>query len=383
MKLLHISDLHLGKKLHDFSLLEDQRHILHRLLRIAAEEKADGVLVAGDIYDKTIPPVEAVALWDDFLTELSGLGICVLAISGNHDSPERLQYGSRIMQGQRVHIAGEYRGTLPSVTLHDAHGPCHVHLMPYLRPSTVNRHLDAKTASFQDCVAAALAAGSLNPAERNILVAHQFVTCGGQPPEASDSETKSLGGTDEVDAALFDAFDYVALGHIHKPQRMGRDTLRYSGSPLKFSFSESRYAKSATLVTLGEKGSVSIALLPLCPLRDLKQWKGTLAELQTRKCYDAASQDSYMHITLTDDAPILDAIGKVRVIYPRVMLLDFEGSPTSGGAQAAALTSRDVREKTPLALFSGFFEMQNGRPMSASECEAFAVAAGEEEGWRA
>lgn len=382
MKLLHLSDLHLGKRVHEFSMLDDQRHILSCLLTLARQEAIDGVLIAGDIYDKTIPPVEAVELLDDFLTELTISGFPVFLISGNHDSPERLRFGSRILQRGQVHIAAAYTGHLPIITLTDAFGPVDIHLMPFLRPSDVNRQLGTSCASYQEAVKKVLHASPLDPSRRNVLIAHQFVTHSGQPPQISDSEVPSLGGIDQVDASLFHAFDYVALGHIHKPQAMGRQELRYAGSPLKYSFSEAKHEKKATLIELSKKGEVHIHLFPLSPRRELLEWSGSLRALETRQCYTSAPKESYMHITLTDRAEMVDAIGKVREVYPHTMLLDFAATGTDPTIRQGSLTQEDIQQQTPLQLFSGFFESQTGSSLTDSQQALFArvVQEGTEKG---
>ena len=372
---MHMSDLHVGKRVNEFSMIEDQKYIFKEILHIISGESIDGILIAGDIYDKSVPSGEAVDVFDDFLTGISAKNIPVFIISGNHDSPERLNFGSRIMQKHNVHIAGEYNGAISKITMKDEFGVVNIFLMPYLKPAVVNRKLDAEATSFDQCVREALNIAEVDISERNILVAHQFVTAGGKNPETSDSETKSLGGMDNVDISAFGKFDYVALGHIHGAQKMGRDTVRYSGSPLKYSFSECRHKKSVTLITVKEKDNIDIQQIAISPKRDMKELRCTLEELQAGKTITQAECDAYVHITLTDEDEIVDAIGKVRAVYPNVMLLDFDNKRTKENHDKSVLTGDDILEKSPLELFSSFYENQNNIPMSEAQIKVFAEIA--------
>lgn len=367
MKLMHIADLHIGKKVNEFSMIEDQKYILKEILKIAATEEVEGIMIAGDVYDKSIPPAEAVDLLDDFLTALAKSEMKVFMISGNHDSPERLEFGSRIMGKHRIHIVGDYKGEIPKVTLVDDFGKIHIHLMPYLKPIMVNRKLAVKASSFEEAIRLALEECEINEKERNILVSHQFVTASGSDPERSDSEVKSLGGLDNVDVKLFKAFDYVALGHIHRPQAMGRDTVRYSGSPLKYSFSEVKHQKSVVILELSEKGKIEFKLIPLIPIREMKELSCNLEELRAGKTLEKVEADAYVHITLTDEEEITDAIAKVRDIYPNVMLLDFDNLRSRENFDINRLTGQDLKEKTSLELFRDFYLNQNNVEMNEEE----------------
>jgi exonuclease SbcD len=371
MKLMHISDLHVGKRVNDFSMLEDQKIIFNEIVQIAADEAVDGILIAGDIYDKTIPSAEAVDLFDDFITDISKNRIPIFLISGNHDSPERLDFGSRIMGKHQVYIAGQYNGEIPRISMEDDHGRVNVFLMPYLKPAVVNRKLSCETVSFDECVRKALDQVIIDSSERNLLVAHQFVTAGGNPPDLSDSETKSLGGVDNVDVSAFDAFDYVALGHIHGPQKMGRETVRYSGSPLKYSFSECRQKKSVTIIELKEKGTVSSFQKELHPIRNMHEIRCSLEELKQGRTLNTIPVDSYVHVTLTDEDEIIDAVGKVREIYPNVMLLDFDNRRTRENKDISQLNGEDLKQKSPMELFGDFFRNQNNFEMTDSQTEVF------------
>ncbi len=360
MKFLHLADLHLGKRVNGFSMLEDQAHILRQILAILDDEQPDGVLIAGDVYDKSVPSVEAVGLLDSFLTELRARGVPVLLISGNHDSPERLAFGGRVMDGCGIHISPVYDGALAPVTLHDAFGPVHVWLLPFVKPAHVRRWFpDADIESYTDAVAEAVAHMGIDTAARNVLVTHQFVTGGTR----SGSEELSVGGTDNVDSGVFAPFDYVALGHLHGAQHIGRETIRYAGSPLKYSFSEARQHKSVTVVTLGEKGDVQVRTVALTPLRELREIRGSYDELTARSFYEHTTYRSdYLHLILTDEQDVFDAISRLRTIYPYLMTLDYDNARTraAGGMSVPAETER----RTPLELFEALYQRQNHRPMS-------------------
>lgn len=360
MKFLHLADLHLGKRVNGFSMLEDQAHILRQILAILDDEQPDGVLIAGDVYDKSVPSVEAVGLLDGFLTELRARGVPVLLISGNHDSPERLAFGGRVMDSCGIHISPVYDGALAPVTLHDAFGPVHVWLLPFVKPAHVRRWFpDADIESYTDAVAEAIAHMDIDTAARNVLVTHQFVTGGAR----SGSEELSVGGTDNVDSGVFAPFDYVALGHLHGAQHIGRETIRYAGSPLKYSFSEARQHKSVTVVTLGEKGDVQVRTVALTPLRELREIRGSYDELTARSFYEHTTYRSdYLHLILTDEQDVFDAMSRLRTIYPYLMTLDYDNARTraAGGMSVPAETER----RTPLELFEALYTRQNHRPMS-------------------
>lgn len=360
MKFLHLADLHLGKRVNGFSMLEDQAHILRQILAILDDEQPDGVLIAGDVYDKSVPSVEAVELLDGFLTELRARGVPVLLISGNHDSPERLAFGGRVMDSCGIHISPVYDGALAPVTLQDAFGPVHVWLLPFVKPAHVRRWFpDADIESYTDAMAEAVAHMDIDTAARNVLVTHQFVTGGAR----SGSEELSVGGTDNVDSGVFAPFDYVALGHLHGAQHIGRETIRYAGSPLKYSFSEARQHKSVTVVTLGEKGDVQVRTVALTPLRELREIRGSYNELTARSFYEHTTYRSdYLHLILTDEQDVFDAMSRLRTIYPYLMTLDYDNARTraAGGMSVPAETER----RTPPELFEALYQRQNHRPMS-------------------
>lgn len=362
MKLLHLSDLHLGKRVNGFSMLEDQRVILTQIVDLAEEEKVDAVLLAGDLYDKPVPPAEAVTLLDGFLTRLSGGGIPVFAISGNHDSPERLAFVTRLLAGEGIHLTAQYQGPQPPFLLQDEYGDVAIYALPYLKPALV-RHWnpEADIASYEEAVSYALGQWAVDKTRRNVLLAHQFVTGG----VTCESEERSVGGVDQIPAPLFAAFDYVALGHLHGPQSVGRPTLRYSGSPLKYSFSECGHEKSVTLVTLREKGQVEIQTLPLTPCRDLREIRGAYEEVTAKSFYQGTNREDYLHVILTDEEDVPEAMGKLRTIYPNLMKLSYDNRRTQDVAEVTG--AERPEEKTPLELFQDFYRLQNNQPMAPQQ----------------
>ena len=364
MKFVHLSDLHLGKRVNEFSMLEDQHYILQQILSVVDAQKPDAVIIAGDVYDKAVPSAEAVQLFDDFLYQLSSRALQVFIISGNHDSPERIAFGSRLMGAAGVHLSPVYNGKVEPIVLSDEFGPINVYLLPFIKPAHVRRYFQDETIeSYTDAMTVAIERMAVDPLARNLLVTHQFVT----GAQRSDSESVSVGGTDNVDAAVFDAFDYVALGHIHGPQRVGRDTIRYCGTPLKYSFSEATHQKSVSMVEMSAKGHVQIDTVPLIPLRDLRELRGTYMELTDRRSYMGTNTEDYIHITLTDEEDVPDAIGRLRTVYPNLMKLDYDNLRTRNAAMLEPVEA--MESKTPLQLFMEFYETQNARPMSKEQQE--------------
>ena len=362
MKFIHLSDLHLGKRIYDFNLTEDQKYILKEILKVIDTENPDAVLIAGDIYDKSVPSTEAVELLDEFLYQLSGRDLQVFLISGNHDSPERLAFASRLISRTGIHLSPVYNGAVEPIVLTDEFGPVNVYLLPFVKPVHVRRFFpDENIESYNDALRTAVEALDIDRSERNILVTHQFVT----GAIRSDSEEISVGGTDNVDAAVFDGFDYVALGHIHGPQNIGSERIRYCGTPLKYSFSEAKHQKSVTVIDIADKESILVRTVPLHPLRDMREIEGTYEELTYRPNYEGTKTDDYIHITLTDEEDIPDAIGKLRLIYPNLMSLDYNNSRTRSAGMLSDL--EELQNKSPLVLFEEFYEQQNGRPMSEQQ----------------
>lgn len=365
MKLIHLSDLHIGKRVNEFSMLEDQKYILAQILDIVRKEQADGVILAGDVYDKPIPPAEAVSVLDEFLTRLADWGISVFLISGNHDSAERIAFGAQLMDGRGVYMSPVYDGTVKCISFNDFYGETCIHLLPFIKPATV-RHAfpEEEIGTYEDAVRTAIGYMEIDPSKRNILVAHQFVTGAAR----CESEEVLVGGIDQVDAALFDVFDYVALGHIHSPQSVGKETVRYCGTPLKYSFSEAEQMKTITVVELKEKGNLAIRQIPLVPLRDMRKIKGTYMEVTALSFYQDTNTEDYIHVTLTDEEDIPDGLQKLRVVYPNLMRLEYDNRRTRD-SQAIEGTSGGEK-KSELELFEEFYELQNNQGMSGQQ-EAF------------
>lgn len=361
MKLIHLSDLHLGKRVNDFPMLEDQAYILDRILEIIDAEQPEAVLIAGDVYDKTIPSSEAVALLDDFLVKLADRSLAVLLISGNHDSPERLAFANRLMEGRGVYIAPVYHGEVTPVTLEDVHGLVDFWLLPFLKPVHLRRFFPEEgVESYTDAMACAIRHMPLDPARRNVLVTHQFVT----GAERCESEEVSVGGADNVDASVFAPFDYVALGHLHGPQSIGEERVRYCGTPLKYSFSEVRHQKSVTVIELEEKGTLNLRAVPLTPKRDMVELRGGFAQISSPAFYEQVDRDAYVRVILTDENDIYGAMGQLRSIYPNLMRLDYDNPRTRSGT--AELEEADVK-RNPLELFEEFYQQQNHQPMSEEQ----------------
>lgn len=362
MKLIHLSDLHLGKRVNEFSMIEDQAYILKQILSIIKKEEPDAVLIAGDVYDKSIPPLEAVGLLDDFLKQLARQKVRVFIISGNHDSPERLAFAAELIEISGIHIASAYNGTVPPISLKDSYGEVHIYMLPYIKPIHVRSIFPQENAeSYTEAVRVAISHMDIQEGERNILLTHQFVT----GAVRSDSEDISVGGSDNVDVSVFDAFDYVALGHLHGPQNAGRENVRYCGTPLKYSFSEAGQCKSVTVLEMKEKGNLQIRTVELVPLHDLRELKGTYEELTDRKNYEGTKVDDYIHIILTDEEDIVDAVGKLRVIYPNLMKLDYDNRRTRENREVEGGEEEEAR--TPLEMIRDFYEKQNNRPMSGKQ----------------
>lgn len=359
MKLIHLSDLHIGKRVNEVSMLEDQEYILLQILQVIDEEKADVVLICGDVYDKSVPSAEAVTLFDDFLCRLAERNLQVLIISGNHDSPERLAFGGRLLQAGGIHISPVYDGRIQPVTLTDEDGDVDFWLLPFLKPAHVRRfYPDEGIESYTDGCRVAIGKMAIDTRKRNVLLTHQFVT----GAATCESEEISAGGSDNVDASVFAAFDYVALGHIHGPQNIGSNRIRYCGTPLKYSFSESNHHKSITIVHLGAKGTLELQLRPLTPRHDLRQIRGTFADLTGKAFYESTATDDYLHIVLTDEEDVPEAIGKLRVIYPNMMKLSYDNTRTRNNQSIDGV--ENVQRKSPLELFEELYQLQNNQPMS-------------------
>ncbi len=364
MKLLHLADLHLGKRVNEFSMLKEQEHILEQVVTLACTKGVDGVLVAGDVFDKTVPSVEAVSLLDDFLTKLAGHHIPVYLISGNHDSVQRLSFGAHLLEKSGVYVAGEYAGEVQKMCVEDAYGPVDIYLLPFIKPAQVRavwKEEAQKIETYQEAVSFVLQKIQIKPEHRNILVAHQFVA----GASVCDSEERSVGGIDQIDVSCFEGFDYVALGHLHGPQQVGRSTVRYAGTLLKYSFSEIQHHKSITLVELGKKGEVEVQTFPVSPLHEMRQLRGSYEEITKRSNYENTDTADYMRIILTDEEDIFDAVGKLRAIYPNLMRLEYDNARTGNSQMMQAVPA--VQEKGPVELAAEFFRMQNNKPMEEEQ----------------
>lgn len=361
MKLFHLSDLHIGKRVNEFSMIEDQKYILTQILYAADQEKPDGILISGDVYDRTIPTAEAVQVFDAFLTRLSEQKIPVFIISGNHDSAERLAFGSSLMGKSGIYFSKVYDGTVEKIPMQDAYGTVWIYLLPFLRPSTIRHALPERAEEVQsaaDAVRIALEQTKIDEKERNVLLAHQFVT----GAKRCDAEELQVGDVDQIPAELFASFEYVALGHIHSPQKVGRETVRYCGAPLKYSFSEAGQEKSITVVELKEKGSVNLRTIPLKPLHDLRKIRGTYLEVTAKSFYENRDCEDYLQVTLTDEEDVPDGMAKLRTIYPNLMRLEYDNKRTRSNAEVRA--AERVEEKSELELFQEFYELQNNQSMT-------------------
>lgn len=365
---MHLADLHLGKRVNGFSMMEDQEYILNRILEIMEEEQPDGLLIAGDVYDKTIPPAEAVRLMDDFLTAVAAKHVPVFLISGNHDSAERVAFGHQLMQGSGIWISPVYDGTIRHHTLEDRWGEVNIYLIPFLRPSVVRSFFpDAEIGDYTDALGTILEGLQLDTSKRNVVLAHQFVTAAGALPETCDSEQLSVGGLDRVDGSVFSPFDYTALGHLHGPQRVGSETIRYAGSPLKYSFSELHQKKSVTVAELREKGETEIRQIPLQPRREMIELRGTFEEILAEARKKGEPQTDYYHMILTDETDVVDALSRLREFYPNIMLLDYDNRRTRSQKEVEQLDR--VEERTPGELFAALYEQQNGQEMQPDQKE--------------
>ena len=358
MKLIHLSDLHLGKRVNEFPMIEDQKFILEEILAIIGEEKPQGVIIAGDVYDKAMPSTDAVKLFDDFLVRLAGMGPRVFIISGNHDSAERIAFGGRLLDASGIHLSPVYDGNVRPVSLEDEYGACRVYLLPFVKPVNVRAAFPGEAiASYTDAVRVAIGHMQIDPSARNILVTHQFVT----GAERCDSEELSVGGADNVDASVFAPFNYVALGHLHGPQNVS-ERIRYCGTPLKYSFSERDHRKPATVVELGKDGSPAVRERPLHPRHDLRELRGSYNELTLRSNDEGTVRDEYLHIVLTDEEDVPDAMARLRVVYPNLMKLDYDNTRTR---TAPMLVEAEAAErKSEIDWLDELYEKQNGKPLS-------------------
>jgi exonuclease SbcD len=368
MKFLHVSDLHLGKSVNGFSMFEEQRRVLGQVVGHVRSERPAAVVIAGDVYDRAVPGVEAVRLFDDFLTELAGEGVAVMVVAGNHDSPERLGYAGRLLAGSGVHIYGAFDGGVRLVELSDEYGVVRFWLLPFIRPLSVRGLLGGReVATHGEAVAAVIEAAGIDCVARNVLVSHQFYVKAGAEPVRSESEISAVGGLDAVDAGIIDKFDYAALGHLHGCQSVGGSHCRYAGSPLKYSFSEIRQEKSVSVIELGEKGKIAVSTLPLVPLHDMREIRGPLSELISDKVASLADREDYLRVVLTDEGEIVDPMGKIRSVYPNVMALGFDNARAAIDIAGISADSERVSALSPYELFCEFFLAVNASAMSEGQ----------------
>lgn len=364
MKFAHISDLHLGKRIHQFSMIEDQKYILEKIVEIVKGEKVDGILLAGDIYDKIYPSAEAVALFDSFLVHLAKEEIRIFVISGNHDSPERIAFLGELTKKAGVHLSQVYNGKIDAIDMEDEFGKVHIYLLPFIKPVHVRHFFPEETIlNYTDAMEVVIRNMNLNTEDRNILVAHQFVTGAGR----SDSEEISVGGLDNVEVDVFGDFDYVALGHIHRPQNMGSCKVRYSGTPLKYSFSEWQDEKSITIIQMGEKGDLDIKEIPLIPRQDMVKIRGTFLEVMNPVNFPKLEVNSYLHITLLDEMDIPDAFNRLTSVYPNLMQMEYDNLRTR--ERRNLQVRKEVARISPLDIFAGLYETMNNQPMSEVQRE--------------
>ena len=356
MKIVHLSDLHLGKRLNEFSLLEDQRYILNEIIKIIDDSQVDCVIIAGDVYDKSIPPVEAVEIFDNFLTCLARRKLHVLIISGNHDSAERMTFGAKLMTASGIHFAPVYKGKTEQVILEDKYGKINFYLLPFVKPSVIRPFFpEEKIETYTDAIRLIVKNMNVDKSQRNVIVAHQFVT----GAERCESEEICVGGSENVDASVFDDFDYVALGHIHGSQKILKETVRYCGSPLKYSFSECDHKKSIPIVEINEKSNVKIDFAPLVPKLDLREIRGKYDEIMLKKNYENTNTEDYLHITLTDEYDIPEGFARLSSVFKNLMKLDYDNKRTKSVGEIDS----DFENETlsPLELFKKFYNLQNNQ----------------------
>ena len=365
MKIIHLADLHIGKRVNEFSMIDDQKYILNQILKIIDKEKPDAVIIAGDVYDKQVPSIEAVELLDSFISDISKRKTTTFIISGNHDSAERLAFGSSLMAMGKIYISPVYNGKISKYTLKNDFGSANFYLLPFVKPNHVKRFFpDEKIESYTDAIRVVVDNLKLDISEINILIAHQFVTGASR----TESEEISVGGLDNVDASVFEDFDYVALGHIHRPQKIGTERIRYCGTPLKYSFSEVNDTKSVSIIEINSKEDFNLRTIPLIPKRDMRKIRGTYEELITKTSYENTNTDDYIHVTLTDEFNVTDAIQKLRVIYKNIMKLEYDNMRTRE-SRKINLDDMVIENKNPLEIFSEFYKLQNNKEMNDEQKE--------------
>lgn len=371
MKFLHLADLHLGKILQEQSLIEDQEYMLNQIIEIIEKENIDAVLISGDVYDRSVPPAEAVNLLDCFLkTLIKELKIKVFMIAGNHDSKDRLAFGSKIFEDEGLYIESKYNGDLRKVELQDEYGKLNIYMLPFVKPIEVKQFFeDDLENNYNTAINKIISKEKINVKERNIILVHQFVTAGMVEPVRTESEVLSLGGIENVDVSNFNDFDYVAIGHVHRPQKIGRDTARYAGTMLKYSFSEINHNKTIPIIELKDKGDININLVQLNPLRDMREIKGPIEELIKQENYECGNTNDYIKAVITNEEPVYDAIGQIRRIYPNTLKLEIRNSKTISNVEEQNINLENVKKKTELELFADFYKAQNNADLDEKRTE--------------
>jgi len=371
MKFLHLSDLHIGKSVHGFSMLEEQKHVFEQILRYIQSQQVNAVVIAGDIYDHAIPRNEAIRVFDDFLTELAHKNVTVLLIAGNHDSPDRISYANRLLTDKQLFLYGSFNGKLQKVTLTDEYGEVNFWLLPFVKPLSVYTFFEGSPIEdYADALNLVIRTANIDYNARNVLVSHQFFTKIGVEPILSESELNPVGGLDAINISIIEKFDYVALGHLHGTQKIGVEHICYAGSPLKYSFSEIRQTKSVLLVEINEKTSnVIIKTLPLTPIHDMHELKGKIEELLSDEFSSRVNKEDYLHITLTDEEEILDPMEKIRSVYPNIMTFKLENSRTKNNylPQIQQNSEQTNQQLSRYELFSEFFLKACGCAMSPEQ----------------
>lgn len=364
MKFIHLADLHIGKRVNEFSMTEDQKYILMKILNIIDEQNPDAVLISGDVYDKSIPSAQAVELFDWFINSLASRHVAAFIIAGNHDSAQRMAFASRLIATTGIHISPVFDGNIEPFVMNDEHGRVNIYMLPFIKPVDVRQRYGIEdNISYSDAVELAVEHMNINTDERNVILSHQFVTGASK----CDSEDLSVGGTDGVSASVYDGFDYVALGHLHSPQRAGRDTVRYAGTPLKYSFSEKNHKKSVSVIEMGKKGEISVSTIELIAKRDMIEIKGTYDEIMQKSYYEKLNTDDYYHIILTDENDVPDALFKLRNVYKNIMKLDYDNTRTRNILTVNA--AQDVQRKSPVDLAGELYLMQNGTSLSDEQVQ--------------
>lgn len=361
MRILHLADLHLGKILQEQPLIEDQKYMLEEIIKKVQEENIEIILISGDIYDRSIPQTDAVDMLDYFLNKLiKDLKKQVFMISGNHDSKERLGFGNKIFENDGLYISSKYEGQIKKVELQDEYGKLNIYLLPFIKPVEVKKYFEDEILSYDETIKKIIEKENIDETQRNIILTHQFVTCIGEEVERTDSETISLGGIDNVDISNYDKFDYVAIGHVHRPQRIGRDTARYAGTMLKYSFSEVNHKKTIPIIDFKEKGNINIKLVELTPLRDMREIKGPIEELTKKENYKNTNTEDYIKAIITNEEPVYDAIGQIRKVYPNVLKLEIQNSKSSVSQNDEKEKElQNIKNKSEVELFNEFYKFQN------------------------